>query len=70
MSSENISIEELTKQRTPSDLLSWVERTTHQIGSTDEGDRALTLHEGLAKPLMEEVNPQALYRVLTSTRGL
>jgi len=61
MLSEGISIEELTKKRTPSELMSWVEQKMGQIESTDEGERALTLHEGLAKQLMEEVYPLAIF---------
>jgi len=61
MSNKGISIEELTKKRTPSELLGWVKRKMDQIGSTDEGERALRLREGLAKQLMEEVYPLALF---------
>jgi len=61
MSNEGISIEELTKKRTPSELLSWVKRKMDQIESTDEGERALRLREGLAKQLMEEVYPLAIF---------
>ena len=60
MSNEGISIEELTKKRTPSELLSWVKRKMDQIESTDEGERVLRLREGLAKQLMEEVYPLAI----------
>jgi hypothetical protein len=63
MSNEDISIEELTKKRTPPELMNWVERKIEQIGSTDEGLKALRLHEGLAKQLMEEVYPLALFGV-------
>jgi hypothetical protein len=55
MSNEGISIEELTKKRIPLELHSWVYRTIHQIGSTDEGLESLRLHKGLTKQLMEEV---------------
>jgi len=61
MSNELINIQELTKKRTPSELLSWVEWKMEQIGSTNEGARALTLHEGLAKYLTEEVYPLAIF---------
>jgi hypothetical protein len=61
MSNEYISIEELTEKRTPSELLSWVKRKTEQIESTDEGVKALRLREGLAKQLMEEVYPLAMF---------
>jgi hypothetical protein len=61
MSNEHIGIEELTKKRTPSELHSWVERKIKQVGSTEEGEKALRLHEGLVKQLMEEVYPLALF---------
>lgn len=63
MSDESIGIdiEELAKRRTPRELIDWVERKMDQIGSTDEGEKALRLHEGLAKQLMEEVYPLAIF---------
>lgn len=61
MSNNAIGKEELTKKRTPCELLNWVKRKTDQLGSTDEGERSLRLHEGLAKQLMEEVYPLALF---------
>jgi len=61
MSNEVISEEELTEQRTPSELLSWVRRKTEQIYSTDKGRRVLRLQVGLAKHLMEEVYPLELF---------
>ncbi len=61
MSNKGITIEELTKKRTPSELLKWVERKMDEFGSTDEGERALRLREGLAKQLMEEVYPLAIF---------
>ena len=61
MSGEGISIEELTKKRAPTELLSWVIQKINQIESTDEGEKALRLREGLAKQLMEEVYPLALF---------
>jgi hypothetical protein len=61
MSNKGISIDELTKNRTPSELLSWVERKLDQIESTEEGERFLRLHEGLAKQLMEEAYPLAIF---------
>lgn len=61
MSNEIISIEELTKKRTPLELLSWVKQKMEQIESTDEGEGVLRLHEGLAKQLMEEVYPLAIF---------
>ena len=61
MLNEIISVEELTKKRLPSELLHWVECKIHQIESIDEGDRALRLHIGRAKQLMEEVYPLAIF---------
>lgn len=61
MSNESVSIEELTKKRTPSELLTWVRLKMEQIGSIDDGERALRLREGLAKQLIEEVLPLALF---------
>ena len=61
MLSEFISIDELTKKRTPSELLSWVESKRKQIASTEEGDKSLLLHEGLAKQFEEEVYPLAIF---------
>jgi len=58
---KRIGLEELTKKRTPSELLSWAKWKMEQIGSTDEGEKALRLREGLAKPLMEEVYPLAIF---------
>jgi len=61
MSNEDISKEELTKERTPLELLKWVEGKLGQIESTEEGERTIRLHIGLAKQLMEEVYPLAIF---------
>jgi hypothetical protein len=61
MPNEVINIEELTKKRTPSELLSWVNWKREQIASTEEGERTLILHEGLKKQFAEEVYPLALF---------
>jgi hypothetical protein len=61
MSNEGISREELTKKRTPSELLNWVNWKRERIASTDEGERTLILHKGLAKQFEEEVYPLALF---------
>jgi len=61
MSNEVISREELTKKRTPSELLSWVNWKRQQITSTEEGERAQILHEGLLKQFEEEVDPLAIF---------
>src|SRR4030042_1896943 len=41
--------------------MNWVEWKINQIESTDKGERAIRLHIGLAKPLMEEVYPLAIF---------
>ena len=61
MSNEGISREELTKKRTPSELLNWVNCKREQIASAEEGERTLILHKGLAKQFEEEVYPLALF---------
>jgi hypothetical protein len=61
MSNEGISIEEFTKKRTPSELLSWVNWKREQIASTEEREKTLILHEGLTKQFAEEVYPLALF---------
>ncbi len=61
MSNEGISIEELTKKRTPSELLSWFKCKNEQIYPTNEGRKALRLHKGLAKQFMEEIYPLAIF---------
>lgn len=61
MSNKAISIDELTKKRTPPELFSWVQWKREQIASTEEGERALILHEGLAKQFEEEVYPLAIF---------
>lgn len=54
---------ELTKERTPAELLSWVEATIERIGSTDEGEKALRLGKGLVEKLTAEVSPLAIFGV-------
>jgi hypothetical protein len=61
VSNGDISIEELTKERTPSELLSWWKRKNDEVYSTNKGWKALSLHEGLAKQFMEEILPLALF---------
>ncbi len=56
-----ISVEEITKARTPLELVNWVESTMDKIGTTDAGETALRLGEGLAKQLVEEVYPLAIF---------
>lgn len=62
MSNEVISEEELTEQRTPSELLDWVGQKTDQIYySGDAGRRALRLYnKGPAKELMKKFMDEAI----------
>jgi hypothetical protein len=61
MPNEVIEIEELTKKRTPLELLNWVNWKRDQIASTEDGERTLILHQGLVKQFAEEVYPLALF---------
>ncbi len=61
MPNESISVDELTKKRTPLQLLDWVKQEVERLELTEEGHRELLLHEGLAKQLMEEVYPLAKF---------
>lgn len=55
MSREIISIHEITQKRTPGELRDWVKQAMGRYNLTEEGHIKLVLHQGLAKPLMEEV---------------
>jgi hypothetical protein len=61
MRNEFISKNELTQERTPSELRSWVIEKTGEMGSTQQGRRVLRLQKGFAKQLMEEVLPLAIF---------
>jgi hypothetical protein len=61
MTNEFISKNELTQERTPSELRSWVIEKTGEMGSTQQGRRVLRLQKGFAKQLMEEVLPLAIF---------
>jgi hypothetical protein len=62
MLNELINIEELTRERTPSELLSWFDQKNDQIyWSSAVGRKALILHAGLAKKFMEEIYPLAIW---------
>ena len=54
-----VTEEELRRERTPFELLSWVEDKLASFN--DDGVRALRLRIGLMKPLVEEVYPMAVY---------
>jgi hypothetical protein len=61
MPNEFISKNELTQERTPSELRSWVIEKTGEMGSTQQGRRVLRLQKGFAKQLMEEVLPLSIF---------
>jgi hypothetical protein len=61
MLNEVISKNELTENRTPSELWNWLIAKVNQISSTKDGMRNLRLQRGLVKQLMEEVAPLALF---------
>lgn len=61
MSKESITEEEMTRERTPKELLNWVESKIDQVSSTDSGEKAIRLREGLAKQLVEEVYPLSVF---------
>jgi len=61
MSNEVISIDELTKKRTPSELRNWLTQKVEQICSTEEGQKDFRLQEGLLKKLPEEIAPLAIF---------
>jgi hypothetical protein len=64
ISNEDISIEELTKERTPLELRNWWYQKNNEVYySSDHGRKALRLHKRLAKQFMEEVLPLALFGV-------
>ena len=54
-----VTEEELTRERTPSELLSWVEDKIESLD--DEGAKSLRFRIGLMKPFVEEVYPVAVY---------
>lgn len=61
MSSEFISKEEMTKSRTPFELMDWEKQKRRNIASTPEGESALMLNKGLAKQFNEEIYPLAIF---------
>lgn len=61
MANELISKDEVTKERTPSELMVWFKCKNEQIYSTSEGRKALRLHEGRVKQFMEEIYPLAIF---------
>lgn len=61
MSNERVSPEEITKQRTPSELWNWLIKKVKQICSTQEGIQDFRLQKGLIKQLVEEIGPLAIF---------
>lgn len=61
MLKEQISQEELTNERTPSELWDWLNSKVKQLCSTKEGLRDFRLQKGLIKQLVEEVAPLAIF---------
>lgn len=57
----DLTPEELQKPRTAATLLPWVEQKIEEIGSTEDGKRAIRFREGLAKALVEEVLPLGIF---------
>ncbi|AGG08567.1 hypothetical protein btf_1503 [Dehalococcoides mccartyi BTF08] len=59
---EYVSKAELEKERTPSELWNWVKQKNDQIyDASDEGRKALRLHNGRTKQLMEEIYPLGIW---------
>lgn len=61
MPTELISKTELETPRTAREYLAWVESRIQKLGKTDEGKSALRLRRGLAKVLVEEALPLAIF---------
>jgi hypothetical protein len=61
MSDEHVSQEELTKERSPSELWDWLIQKVKQICSSYEGMKDFRLQKGLIKQLVEEVGPLAIF---------
>jgi hypothetical protein len=61
MSDERVSQEELTKERTPSELWNWLIQKVKQICSSDEGMKDFRLQKGLVKQFVEEIGPLAIF---------
>lgn len=62
MSKEHISHEEITRQRTPSELWNWLIQKVEQICSTQQGIKDFRLQKGrLLKRLVEEIGPLAIF---------
>ena len=57
-----LTSEDLTKKRTPPELYSWWREKSDELYEfSSESRKAYRLHEGLAKPFMEELFPLSLF---------
>jgi hypothetical protein len=57
-----LTSEDLTKKRTPPELYSWWRKKSDELYKfSSESRKAYRLHEGLAKPFMEELFPLSLF---------
>jgi hypothetical protein len=54
---------EARRERTPAELLSWVDQTHRDLASSEEDRKWLRLEDGLVKLLLEEVRPLALFGI-------
>ena len=61
MPTEHISRADLESPRSAKEYLAWVETTIRRLGGTDEGKSAIRLRCGLAKTLVEEALPLAIF---------
>lgn len=61
MHEEIIAEDEITAERTPGELIRWVESKLDTVASTDSGEKTIRLRQGLAKQLVEEVYPLAIF---------
>ncbi len=61
MVNEFISKDDITKQRTPSELWDWLIQRVELICSTQEGEKAFRMQKGLIKQLVEEINVLAIF---------
>ena len=54
---------EARKERTPAELLSWLDQTHDNLAVSEEDRKRLRLEDGLAKLLFDEVRPLALFGI-------
>ena len=61
MASECVSQDDLTKERTPSELWDWLIHKVKQICSTEEDIEDFRLQKGLTKELVKEIRLLAIF---------